>query len=299
MNELPQNTPDTDDEISLLDLALTVAENLRLLIIAPMVVGLAALGVSSFVPKTFESRAVLSVPSESLESIQSLAALPTVLESVAARLGLDKDVGKAQATYELKDRVGARAGRNDGLLTVTAKAESAEAAQQLTQAVVAELFKALELKGERKAEVERALALARQAYANNALVVQRASRLLGVTAIDNTGNTGNAGNAVATGLAGYAQLVSLQQALSIEAANYERELRGLDESDLLQAATLPTQHVAPRRAFAATLAALATGFALLLFIFVRKALVSANQGADRLAVQGLRAALRRAVGLRV
>ncbi len=56
--------------------------------------------------------------------------------------------------------------------------------------------------------------------------------------------------------------------------------------------------MAPRPAFAATLAALATGFALLLFIFVRKALVSANQGADRLAVQGLRAALRRAVGLR-
>lgn len=136
------------------------------------------------------------------------------------------------------------------------------------------------------------MALARQAYANNALVVQRAARLLGVTAID------NAGNGVAAGLAGYAQLVSLQQALSTKVANYERELRGLDESDVLQAATLPTQHVAPRRAIAVTLAALATGFALLLFIFVRKALVSANQGADRLAVQGLRAALRRAVGLR-
>lgn len=109
---------------------------------------------------------------------------------------------------------------------------------------------------------------------------------------------GNAGNAVATGLAGYAQLASLQQALSIEAANYERELRGLDESDLLQAATLPTQHVAPRRDLTATLAALVTGFALLVFIFVRIALVSANSGEDRAAVDGLRAALRRAVGLR-
>ena len=66
-----------------------------------------------------------------------------------------------------------------------------------------ELFEALELKGERKAEVERALAAERQAHANNAPVVQRAARLLGVTAIDNAGNT------VAVGLAGYAQLVSL------------------------------------------------------------------------------------------
>ena len=100
MNELPQNTPDTDDEISLLDLALTVAENLRLLIIAPMVVGLAAFGVSSFVPKTFESQAVLNVPSESLARIASLVALPTVLESVATRLGLDKDVGMNRPGYQ-------------------------------------------------------------------------------------------------------------------------------------------------------------------------------------------------------
>jgi len=110
-----------------------------------MVAGLAALGVSSYVPKTFESRAVLNVPSESLARIASLVALPTVLESVATRLGLDKDVGKVRAAYALKDRVGASVGRKDGLLTVTAKAESAEAAKQLTHAVVMELFEALEL----------------------------------------------------------------------------------------------------------------------------------------------------------
>lgn len=49
-----------DDEISLLDLALTVAENLRLLIIGPIAAGLIALGVSSLLPKTFESVAILS-----------------------------------------------------------------------------------------------------------------------------------------------------------------------------------------------------------------------------------------------
>ena len=48
-----------NDEISLLDLALTVAENLRLLIIGPIAAGLIALGVSSLLPKTFESVAGL------------------------------------------------------------------------------------------------------------------------------------------------------------------------------------------------------------------------------------------------
>ena len=83
MNELPQNTPDTDDEISLLDLALTVAENLRLLIIAPMVVGLAAFGVSSFVPKTFESQAVLSAPLR-------IVGAHTVPRGVAYRVGVSR-----------------------------------------------------------------------------------------------------------------------------------------------------------------------------------------------------------------
>ena len=54
MNSDPSlNSVDADDEISLLDLALTVAENLRLLIIGPIAAGLIALGVSSTLPKTF------------------------------------------------------------------------------------------------------------------------------------------------------------------------------------------------------------------------------------------------------
>ena len=55
----PQD-PDSD-EFSLLDLALTVAENLRPLIIGPVAAGLVALGVYSFLPKTFESVAILNV----------------------------------------------------------------------------------------------------------------------------------------------------------------------------------------------------------------------------------------------
>ena len=42
-----------NDEISLLDLLQTVAENLRLLILGPLLVGLTALGVSFLVTPTF------------------------------------------------------------------------------------------------------------------------------------------------------------------------------------------------------------------------------------------------------
>ena len=56
----PSLSPVGEDEISLLDLALTVAENLRLLIIGPIAAGLIALGVASLVPKTIGSRGPLS-----------------------------------------------------------------------------------------------------------------------------------------------------------------------------------------------------------------------------------------------
>ena len=52
--------PDTaeDDEISLLDLLQTIVDNLRLLIIGPLVVGLAALGYSFSIPTTFTATAL-------------------------------------------------------------------------------------------------------------------------------------------------------------------------------------------------------------------------------------------------
>jgi len=42
-----------DDEINLLDLVQTVVENLRLLVLGPLAVGVAALGISFLVKPTF------------------------------------------------------------------------------------------------------------------------------------------------------------------------------------------------------------------------------------------------------
>ena len=75
-----------NDEISLVDLALTVAENLRLLIIGPIAAGLIALGVSSLLPKTFESVAILNVIDQP-EKVASLATTAAVLDPVAEQLG--------------------------------------------------------------------------------------------------------------------------------------------------------------------------------------------------------------------
>ena len=70
----PTPAPTVDeDEISLLDLALTVAENLRLLILGPLAVGLAALGISFAITPTFTATTLLMPPQQQQSAASMLA----------------------------------------------------------------------------------------------------------------------------------------------------------------------------------------------------------------------------------
>lgn len=50
----------TDDEIDLLDLLVVIAENLKLLILGPLFVGICALGIAFTLPQTYESQSTLN-----------------------------------------------------------------------------------------------------------------------------------------------------------------------------------------------------------------------------------------------
>jgi hypothetical protein len=277
-----------NDEISLLDLALTVAENLRLLILGPIAAGLIALGVSSLLPKTFESVAILNVIDQP-EKVASLATSASVLDPVAEQLGLTKSATKDAARAELRGRVSMAVGRKDGLLTLTTKGESGAEAQALANVVLAQLFAAVAPKGQDAADLEKSLSLARAQYANNQLVIERSSALMGAAKSE---------NAVNAGLQGYAELIALQHSLAAKIANDERSLRGLTEDSLAQAPTLSTQQVAPKRSLISVSAALATGFTLLLFVFIRKALANAAVGEDGERVRQIKGYLLGVVGIR-
>ena len=85
MNELQNESVQAgidDDEISLLDLLQTVAENLRLLILGPLLVGLTALGVSFLVTPTFTAKTSFLPPQQQ----NSMAA--SMLNSLGALGGL-------------------------------------------------------------------------------------------------------------------------------------------------------------------------------------------------------------------
>jgi tyrosine-protein kinase Etk/Wzc len=72
MNDI-QPIPE-DDEISLLDLLQTIVDNLRLLILGPLVVGLAALGISFAVPPTFTATVKFLPPQQQQSAAASMLA---------------------------------------------------------------------------------------------------------------------------------------------------------------------------------------------------------------------------------
>ena len=161
---------DDDDEISLLDLLETVAEKLWLLIVGPLVVGLAALGISFLIPPTFTARTVIMPPqaqqSAAASLLSSLGALGGVAGAAAgiknpndqvvallkSRTLADRMVDRfdLMVRYKTKLRQDARKGLEtrtriasgkDGLISIEVDDTSPEVAAQMAGAYIQELHK--------------------------------------------------------------------------------------------------------------------------------------------------------------
>jgi tyrosine-protein kinase Etk/Wzc len=161
------------DEISLLDLLQVVAENLRLLIFMPLLVGLIALGITFLVPPTFTATTVFLPPQQqqsaaaallqSLGALGGLAGAATGIKNpndqfvafVNSRAVQDRliDRFKLKDRYEAEFQEDAReslgevasvsAGK-DGLIAVQVEDKDPHFAAQLANAHVEELGKLME-----------------------------------------------------------------------------------------------------------------------------------------------------------
>ena len=158
----------TEDEISLLDLALVVAENLRLLILGPLAIGLAAMGYAFTIEPTFTAKVVMLPPqqqqSAAASALQSLGALgglagaagikspadqyvalmqtAAVEDRIVERFNLKEVYGttlKSDARAALEGRTRISAGKKDGLLTIEFDDKSPQRAAEVANAYEEEL----------------------------------------------------------------------------------------------------------------------------------------------------------------
>ena len=167
MNETEQAVEQAD-EINLLDLLQTVVDNLRLLVLGPLAVGLTALGISFAVPPTFTAKTQFIPPQQQqsaaasmLASLGSLSGLAgaaagiknpadqyvAFLKSNAVKDALIERFG-LMGRWELKTRTDVRmeldgivrtASGKDGLMTIEVDDKDPQFAAQLANAHVEEL----------------------------------------------------------------------------------------------------------------------------------------------------------------
>ena len=172
MSESPivnnQSLPPEEDEISLLDIGVVIAENIRLLVFGPLVVGLIALGITFQIAPTFTARTSFLPPQQQqsassamlsqLGAFSGLAASATgfknpsdqfvaLLKSVAVADRLI-DRFKLMERYDVEFRLDARkvlansskiSSGKDGLLVVEVDSKSPHLAADIANAYVAEL----------------------------------------------------------------------------------------------------------------------------------------------------------------
>lgn len=175
---------DNEDEISLLDLLQTVVENLRLLVLGPLLVGLLALGVSFFIAPTFTATTKFMPPQQQQSAAASMLAGLGALGGLAgAATGLKNpadqyvaflksrslqdaliDRFKLMDRYEVKFREDASktlsasvmiAAGKDGLISIDASDKDPVFAAELANAHVEELGKLLKRLAVTEAQLRR------------------------------------------------------------------------------------------------------------------------------------------------
>lgn len=246
----------TDEAFRFLDMLLVIVDNLRFLVIGPVVVGLFVFIIASIWPKTYESTAILKAE----QITASLVNTASVLDPIAASLGLTKKLKVDDARLELKRKIKVNLNAKDKLLTLTTRSETPEGAQALAKAVLTQMYLNTQPRGSEKLRLQKQLeqAITREKQAN------QATQILAKKLDVNTNLSEVA--------QGFAQVIRVSQESLAAQDEIQRQLNGLDSSALVQEPTLPTKHVSAKRGFFTVLAVQTAGFLLLLGVFARNSL---------------------------
>lgn len=273
-----------EDEISLLDLLLVISENIKLLVIGPILAGLVALGASYLMTPVYTAKTTMLPPTSSgggtaaaiLDQLGPLAgavgvgggggastAIMAYLESDVLR---DKVIQKfdlkkyyeaefqVQVREALKNATKVSSDRKSNLISIEVTDKSPKLAADIANFYVEA---AKELMGKTAAENARVQRELLERQIEDALKKPYQSPVIR--------------DAMIQGLIRQAELARLDES--------RREGPVITQIDVAQPPELKS---GPKKATMAVVTALATGFALLLLIFIRNAMVNASQDPESL-----------------
>lgn len=275
----PNYSPD-DDEISLLDLMVTIADNLWLLIMGPIAAGLVALGFAFTMTPVFTAKTTVLPPTGGGGG--SAAAILGQLGGLGGLVGgaIPSASGKHMA-YLQSDLIKDAMIEKFGLMKRYEAKYQVSARQALTGVTKISDDKKSGLIVIEVTDKDPALAaemanyyveLLRQKMGEEALLQARERRRLLETQIQEA--TAKSYQSPQVREAIIQGLVRQFEATRLEEQQTEPTITQIDK------AVAPELKSGPKRALMAVITSLATGFLLLLFVFVRQALASAGQDVE-------------------
>ena len=259
-------------EVSLLDLLVVVAENIKLLVLGPLLAGLVALGVSYYLPQTYTSVAAIRA-GDGGKPVEELMKTRAVFSAAVSQWQPDLAVpaGSAEEARLLKSiRLKPALGQKTGvtLAQLEVDADSPASAQAFANALIDAWIASTKPQPQTKIELERKLKISRESLDSISKIIERQTTESATAALPK----------LQYDLAGsLASLLQLKNGYVDTIAAIELQLKGFSRDAVFSPPTLPTKPVAPKKGLIAVMTALGTGIALLLFVFMRQAWRNAAQ----------------------
>lgn len=267
---MTEQTFEHDDEISLLDILVTLAESWKLLVFGPLIAGVLAGALSFLWPKTFESVAIVRLTEQELALINSAPVLDPLIE----KFGLLPEFDGIQddARQYLAKKLVAKVDKKTGLATITAAANAPERAQELGGAAMDALLKELLPKGKNKDQVEQQILSNERIIASSTDAIEQLQKQIG--------KAGQSDAGLEVVMKYYASLTAEVAKKELENIELKKSLAVRGDEVYVQQASLPQRKVSSKPNLVVLSAVLTSCFALLMFVFVRKAWASVAQDAE-------------------
>jgi capsular polysaccharide biosynthesis protein len=256
-----------EDEISLLDILVTLAESWKLLVFGPLIAGVLAGALSFLWPKTFESVAILRLTEEDVALLHAAPVLDSLIEQFGLLAKVDGILDDAR--QDLKKKIVFAVDKKTKLASITTKAEAPDQAQAMGNAAIAALLKELQVKGQEKALLQKAIAINDRAMASAEDAIESIQRGLKRGVFSDQAQESAIKNLAAIG----SDIAKRSQ----ENETLRQKLEPKGAEIYVQTPSLPQRKTSPKRSIVVLVALLASGLALVLFVFIRKAWHKAEQ----------------------
>jgi uncharacterized protein involved in exopolysaccharide biosynthesis len=281
--QIDQQNHVAEDEISLLDILVVLAESWKLLVFGPLIAGVLAAAVSFVLPKTYESIAILRLSEDEAAFFQA-APVQDALLSQFEHLSKLGDTQEDRRTA-LKKLITANVDKKTKLVTLTVKSDSPNKAQDLAEAAIKAVLAEIAPRGRDRTIIEQTIVVNEQSIKESQEAIEGIKRNLGKQAEQ-------------------MQDISLKYFAALNADINSKRLANIQLKNSLsektdevfvQAPSFSETKSGPKRSLIMLATVLASGFLLMLWVFVRNAWqANANDPEAMLKISRIR----RAFGMR-